>query len=160
MYTDEHLSRKFLVIIDGSLESRAALRWAERRAHSNAGTLLLLIVLEKGGFEHWIGVKHLIQSDARQKATEILADLSNEVEKIAGRKPECAIREGDTLSEILSLIDEDRSISSLVLATGCSKEGGNAGALIVALASGQGMYRIPVTVVPGDLSDDAIDSLT
>ena len=69
MYKDAHLPRKFLVVVDGTPESRAALRWAERRAHGNGGQLALLVVLEPGGFEHWLGVETLMKEEAKENAS-------------------------------------------------------------------------------------------
>ena len=79
MYKDAHLPRKFLVVVDGTPESRAALRWAERRAHGNGGQLALLVVLEPGGFEHWLGVETLMKEEAKENAEQILKELSAEV---------------------------------------------------------------------------------
>ena len=70
MYKDAHLPRKFLVVVDGTPESRAALRWAERRAHGNGGQLALLAVLEPGGFEHWLGVETLMKEEAKVRHAE------------------------------------------------------------------------------------------
>jgi hypothetical protein len=60
---------------------------------------------------------------------------------------------------MLKLIDEERSISILVLAAGTDKKG--PGPLVSQLAGKQsGSLRIPITIVPGNLSDDDIDALT
>lgn len=158
MYQDKHLPRKFLVVVDGTPESRAALRWAERRAHGNDGGLVLLVVLEPGGFEHWLGVETLMKEEARENAESILAELSAEVEKIAGRSPETHIMEGDRIEQVMALINSDKTISSLVLAAGAGPTG--PGPLVSALATGKAGFHIPVTVVPGELSDDEIDALT
>ena len=158
MYKAKHLPRKFLVVVDGTPESRAALRWAERRAHGNDSGLVLLVVLEPGGFVHWLGVESLMKVEAREEAEEILRELSAEVEKIAGRKPELQIREGNRMEEIVKMIDSDKTISTLVLAAGTDPDG--PGPLVAALATGAVGFHIPVTVVPGELSEDEIDALT
>ena len=73
--------------------------------------------------------------------------------------PELVIREGRTADEIRTLLKDDRAISILVLAAGISKEG--PGPLVSLIAGpSAGAYPIPVTVVPGSLSDEQIDSLT
>ncbi len=158
MYDDAHLPRKFLVVIDGTPESRAALRWAERRAHSASGGLVLAAILEPGGFEHWLGVESLMKQEAREEAQGILVKLAEEVKKIAGREPETHILEGDKITEIVKLIDSDTTISTLVLAAGTDPEG--PGPLVSALATGKAGFHIPVTIVPGELSDEQIDALT
>ena len=133
MYKDAHLPRKFLVVVDGTPESRAALRWAERRAHGNGGQLALLVVLEPGGFEHWLGVETLMKEEAKENAEEILKELSTEVEKIAGRLPETHIMEGDRIEQVIELINSDKTISTLVLAAGTDPA--SPGPLVGALAN-------------------------
>ena len=158
MLTDAHLPRKFLVIVDGTPESRAALRWAERRAHGNSGELVLAAVLEPGGFEHWLGVESLMKQEAREEAQQILDRLSEEVNQIAGRTPQTHILEGDKIDAIVALIDSDKTISTLVLASGTDPEG--PGPMVSALASGRSGFHIPVTIVPGELNDEQIDAIT
>ena len=75
-----------------------------------------------------------------------------------GEKPKTHIREGKLSEEINRLTDEDRTISTLVLASGVSANG--PGPLVSALGTGKSDFHVPVTVVPGDLSDDEIDALT
>ena len=59
---------------------------------------------------------------------------------------------------VMNLIQSDKNISILVLATATSKEGP---APLVSLVAGPqaGTYPIPVTIVPGKLSDEEIDAL-
>lgn len=158
MFNDEHLPRKFLVVVDGTAESRAALRWAERRAHGNGGGLVLAAILEPGGFEHWLGVESLMKQEAREEAQEILTALSIEAKKIAGRNPETHILEGDKIAEIVKLLDSDNTISTLVLAAGTDPEA--PGPMVSAVAMGRAGFHIPVTIVPGVLTDEQIDALT
>ena len=53
------------------------------------------------------------------------------------------------------LVKRDKDISILVLASGTGKEG--PGPLVSLFAST--VQAIPVTIVPGDLSDEAVDEL-
>jgi len=60
--------------------------------------------------------------------------------------------------EILGLIEEDPDIAILVL--GASAENEGPGPLVSMLASkGAGGYPIPVTIVPGNLTDEEINAL-
>ena len=158
MDISQHLQRKFLVVVDGTPEAHAALRFAARRAHGTGGKVALLLVLEPGGFEHWLGVESLMREDARSEAERVLAECSAMVEMLGGEKPKTHIREGKLSEEINRLTDEDRTISTLVLASGVSANG--PGPLVSALGTGKSDFHVPVTVVPGDLSDDEIDALT
>ncbi len=70
-------------------------------------------------------------------------------------EPELVIREGNRADEIVKLIEEDEDIAILVLAAGMDKEG--PGPLVTALAGQQaGSFPIPMTIVPGNLDDEAI----
>ena len=69
------------------------------------------------------------------------------------------IREGDLIEQVQSLIDSDMSIRILVL--GASNESGGPGPLVKTFAGERsGGLRIPVTVVPGTLSQDQVDMLS
>ena len=68
------------------------------------------------------------------------------------------VREGDMREELLTLIDEELQISLLVL--GADTKSDTAGPLITFLmARGASQCRVPITVVPGNLSDEQIDAL-
>jgi len=61
--------------------------------------------------------------------------------------------------ELFKLVAEDDGISVVVLAAGTGSEG--PGPLVEALTGKHaGKLRVPVTIVPGDLSDGEIDGLT
>ncbi len=154
----KHLERKFLVIVDGTPESRAALRFAARRAHGTGGKVTLLLLLGNEQFKHWLGVEALMREDAQREAEAILRELSTRVQALGGEEPEQYIREGGAVDVIRDLLAEDPTISTLVLAAGTDPAG--PGPLVSALARGPQEFPIPVTVVPGGFSDDEIDALT
>ena len=65
---------------------------------------------------------------------------------------------GDPLEEVLGVLEEDRRISILVLAT--ATEGGP-GPLVSALAGRHaGRLRCPMTIVPGGMDDAELDRVT
>ena len=68
------------------------------------------------------------------------------------------IREGDPTEQILDVIDQDADIAMLVLAANPGPEG--PGPLISMLAGAVGSFPIPVTIISGDLSDEAVDALS
>ncbi|GAB3445352.1 universal stress protein [Insolitispirillum peregrinum] len=156
---DEHHGRTFLVVVDESEEMRAALRYACKRALNTGGMVALLMVVDPPEFQHFGGIGRLMSEEARAKAEEILQRLAAEVKAGSGHTPTLYIREGDRATELLDLINEERDISILVLASGTGPEG--PGPLVSSL-SGKliNKLRVPVTLVPGHLSDGAIDVLT
>ncbi len=158
MDINQHLQRKFLIVVDGTPESHAALRFAARRAHGTGGKVALLLVIEPESHEHWLGVGSLMKEEAEQEAERILGECSGLVEMLGGEKPTTHIRHGMMDEEVAQLIDEDRTISTLVLAAAVGT--GGPGPLVSSIGAGKSPIHIPVTIVPGDLSDDEIDALT
>jgi nucleotide-binding universal stress UspA family protein len=151
--------RVFLVVVDESEELRVALRYAARRAQHTGGRVALLYVIEPTELQHWMAVETLMREERREEAEALLQRISAKVAEIAGTMPVIYIREGRRRDELLGLIDEEQSISILVLAASAATDG--PGPLITAL-TGKYMQklRIPLTVVPGTLTDAEIDALT
>ncbi len=158
MDINQHLQRKFLVVVDGTPEGHAALRFAARRAHGTGGKVALLLVVEPESQKHWLGVGSLMKEEAQAEAEAVLKECSQLVEMLGGEKPEMHIRHGALAEEIGSLLQEDQTVSTLVLAAAVGTAG--PGPLVSAIASGKSGFHIPVTIVPGDLSDNEIDALT
>jgi nucleotide-binding universal stress UspA family protein len=151
--------RVFLVVVDETEELRVALRYASRRAKATGGRVALFYVIEPSGFGHWIAVEDLMEKEMRLQAEETLKKHSDTVMKMTGQIPALYIREGNRLDALLDLIDEEPTISILVLAAGTGK--GGPGPLISALAGKLNKrLHIPLTIVPGDLRDEEIDALT
>ncbi|OIR07965.1 universal stress protein family protein [mine drainage metagenome] len=152
-------NRTFLVVVDDTEEMRAALRYACRRARNTGGRVALLRVLEPSEMRHYAAIGDLIRDEARAAAESLLEKLAAEIGETSGEMPAFHVREGLARDELLGLINEDPSISILVLAAGTGKDG--PGPLVSALT---GKYvnklRVPVTIVPGTLSDADIDALT
>lgn len=155
------IARKFLVIADGSEESRSAAYFAARRARNTKGGVAVLAVVDAGsGFEHWLGVSETMRAEAREAAETALESLAEDVEEVTGTRPEVILREGDLLAELHDLIAEDESIAILVLGAATDSDG--PGPLVSALGRGKGLFgdrAIPVTVVPGGLSREQLKAL-
>jgi nucleotide-binding universal stress UspA family protein len=156
----DHLHhRVFLVVVDDSDEMRVALRFACMRAKHTGGRVALFRDIEPSGFHHWAGVGELMQDEAREAAEERLNDLAGEVVELSGLIPALYVRSGPIVREVVALIDEEPTISILVLAASTGKEG--PGPLVSFIAEkGAGALRIPITIVPGNLSHEQIDALT
>lgn len=151
--------RKFLVIIDDSPECDRAVYFASRRAHNTDGKLVMLYVLEPGDFQHWLGVENIMRAEAQDEARRVLGEFAEKARKWADIEPELVIREGDQADEVLKIIDEDEDIAILALAAGTGKEG--PGPLISSIVSrASGSFPIPITIVPGSLSDEEIQSVS
>lgn len=150
--------RIFLVVVDDSEEMRVALRYAALRAHHTGGRLALLYVIEPSDLQQWIAIETLMREERREAAEALLLKLSSEVADLCGNLPILHIREGRRRDELLALLEEEPDISVLVLAAGTGAEG--PGPLVTHLVGKMsGKMRVPVTVVPGSLSDAQIAAL-
>ncbi|MEH6402371.1 MAG: universal stress protein [Sneathiella sp.] len=150
---------KFLVVVDNSPECKSAIRFACRRAWHVGGGVTLLFVIEPPEFQHWMGVEQAMREEAREEAEELLQKLAEEIQNDTNLVPEFAIRDGYVKDELLALIEEDPDIRILVLAASPDKTG--PGPLIKGLVvEMSGTFAIPITVVPGNLSDRQLDAVT
>jgi hypothetical protein len=151
--------RVFLVVVDKSAEMPVALYYASRRAMSTGGRVALLRVIGREESHGLASVEALMREEARQEAEDLLRRLAQTVVDVTGALPVIHIREGVASEELIELVDEDPTISILVLAAGTGPEG--PGPLITHLAGkGMGKLRIPLTLVPGNLTHIQIDMIT
>lgn len=152
-------ARKFLAVIDDTPECERAVTYAAHRAQATEGMLKLLYVIEPepGEFSHWLGVAEKMREEATEDAERRLSGFREAIGKRLGIAPEVEIREGRRDEQILELIRDDPEIVILVLAASASTEG--PGPLVASIAGRGAAFPIPVTVVPGNLSDEDIESL-
>ncbi len=151
--------RIFLVVVDASKEMHNALHFACRRAQSTGGRVALLYVMERADFQHWMAVEEKMRSERRAEAEEVLQHLASEVLALAGKLPILYVREGSARDVIFEVIQEEPRIAVLVLGAGTGKKG--PGPLVTSLAGKMsGKFPIPITVVPGNLTEEQIDLLT
>ncbi|QQP89673.1 universal stress protein [Skermanella sp. TT6] len=151
--------RIFLVVVDDSEELNIALTYACLRARNTGGRVALLYVIEPSDFQHWIAVEDIMREERRTEAEQVLQRHAKQVNEITGTLPILYVREGERRDELLGLINEEPSISILVLAAGTGPEG--PGPLVTHLAGkGVGKLRIPLTLVPGSLRREQLDLIT
>jgi nucleotide-binding universal stress UspA family protein len=153
--------RKFLVVSDDTPEFQTALRFACRRARSTGGHVAILRVIEPAVFEHWSGVREEIERQARDEAEAGLQQSAAFVQAETGLPPEYLIVNADNMRAGLRLvIGSDPDIKILVLAAAVGGRG--PGPLIASLAKEGvtwGARKVPVTLVPGDLTDAEVADL-
>jgi nucleotide-binding universal stress UspA family protein len=152
-------TRVFLVVVDETEEHRLAVHYAARRAAHTGGKLALLYVIEPAELQQWLAIEELARAERREAAEELLQKLCEDIAPIAGSMPVVYIREGRRGDELLALINEDPTISILVLAAGTGAEGPGP---LISYLTGKAVarLRIPITIVPGGLSLENVEALS
>ncbi len=150
---------KCLVVVDDTAEGDRAVYYASRWAVRVGGGVVMLRVIDTDDRnQQWLGVADIMRAEAEEIANAALDRASGRANGIAAITPERVIREGDPGEQILDVIDNDVDISMLVLAASAGAEG--PGPIITLLAKSAGTFPIPITVVPGNLTDIDIDALS
>ncbi|MCD2180236.1 universal stress protein [Rhizobium sp. C1] len=150
--------RKFMAIVDQTPECSRAVLYAGYRARNTGGGVVLMFVVSQQDFQQWLGVGDLMREEAMEEANAALAKTAQFIREKVGIEPELVIREGQAVEQIHALIEEDRDIAILVLASGSTKEG--PGPLVSSVAGRSAAFPIPVTVIPDALSDEEIEALS
>ena len=146
----------FLAVFDGTDECKSAVRYAARRAQLNNANLLIVATVDTAEFTYWLSVNSKMIDNIEKESKEMLKVLSKEIQSYSNVECSYIIEHGSKLDVVKRLIDEDETISLLVLAS--NKKDKNPGVLVETI-SGDG-YSIPVVFLPGNLNDDSIDKLS
>ena len=150
--------RTFLVVLDDTRECLNAMRFAALRAAHTGGGVQILSIIPPEEFQHFMGVADLMRAEARERIEAHFEVFAKWMRDKQGVNPELVIREGDPVAEILAQVREDASVGILVLGAGSDKSG--PGPLVTAMSRNAGSLPIPVTIVPGDMSKERLESIT
>ena len=153
MVSQTEYKRKFLVVIDETPECERALTFAAYRVKRTGGTVVLMSVIQKPEFIG-LGVEDVLRAEAVEEAERNLDARLARIRDIGDVRSESVIREGEAAAEIERVIDQDRDIAILVLAASTSGEG--PGPLVMHFAGRANALPIPLTIVPGRMSDEEI----
>lgn len=149
---------KFLVVLDDSRECLNAIRFAAIRAAKTGAGVQMLSIIPPEEFQHWIGVADIMRAEARDRIEAHFAVFAKWMRDRQGIEPELVIREGQAVDEILAQIQDDPDIGILVLGAGTENSG--PGPLVTQLSRSSGSLPIPITIVPGELSKERLESMT
>lgn len=147
-------AQTYLVIIDGTEESRVALRFASLRAGHVGASLTLLHVMRPPEFMPLGAVQAAMRAEAEEEGEALLAAYADEAESLAGARPETRLLCGDPGPTIHAYIQGEPRVRALVLATAAR---GAPGPLITHF-SGERIGQLPCVIitVPGGLSPERI----
>lgn len=150
--------KSYLVVADESDEFRAALYYALNLAQLNQGHVSIAHIQNLQDFMHWGNVENMVRGEMRKKSEELLWTIASECNTYNNHIPSLYSREGHAVDVITDILDEDPRISALVLAA--STKSSNPGPLVKHFASKVvAQLKVPLIVVPGDLSKENIEKL-
>ena len=151
-------NRVLLCVLDDSDELHIALDYASMRSKRTGARIGLLFVMEQAdAFQHWASVGDLMREEARADAERRLLQAADRVKRLSGLIPLLYIREGQCGEEVVQQIEEDSDIAFLILAANTGKEG--PGPLITEITGKAiGRLHIPLVIVPGNMSEEEVQS--
>ena len=149
----------YLIIADGSEEFSNASHYAARIALARRAAVAVAHITDLNEFVHWGKVEAMMRQDLRNQAEKEIWHVSKALNEEYEIYPSLYIREGQIAEKIIEIIEEDKTIRGLILAS--SNNSNNPGPLI-SYFTGKGMnkLKIPMIIVPGHLDKEAINAIT
>ena len=153
--------RYILVIADGTQEMEIALEYACARSKKTGRKIIIATFIEPLDVLTTKGVTEIMKNEAREEAEKTLQNAASFVKEKTGELPALSTREGETISELKKLIEEQENINVLVLAARSDPKDKNPGPIINSLVSKElSNFQIPIMIVPGNFSNDHISLIT
>ena len=153
--------RYILVIADNSSEMKIALEYACARSKKTGRKIIIATFVEPIDVLTTQGVSEIMKNEAREEAESRLKEAASFVKNITGELPALSLREGETISELKKLIEEEKNINVLVLAAKSNPKDKDSNSIINSLVSQEiANMRVPVMIVPGNFSKDHIALIT
>ena len=150
--------RTFLVVLDDTRECLNAMRYAAMRAAMTGGGVQILSVIRSEEINQWLGVREIMREEARERIQAHFEVFAKWMRDRQGVDPTLVIREGEPYDQVLAQIAENREIGVLVLGAGADKSG--PGPLVTRITKAAAQMRVPITIVPGNLSKEELESVT
>ena len=149
--------RTYLSVIDDQPEARVALRFAARRAAKTGGAIAILALVPPAEFVQWSGVQAAMEEEERLRIEAMVHAAAGSLLEETGLKPDILVQQGDPVAAVRAVLKE-RDVAALVLGAPASGEPGPLLAHFAGAAAGQ--MPCPVMIIPGSLSDEALDRLS
>ena len=151
--------RYILVVADNSSEMQIALEYACARSKKTGRKIIIATFVEPIDVLTTQGVSEIMKNEAREEAESRLKEAASFVKNITGELPALSLREGETISELKKLINEEKNINVLVLAAKSDEK--DPGPIINSLVSNEiTNLRVPIMIVPGNFSEEHISQIT
>ncbi|MDC2979459.1 universal stress protein [Pelagibacteraceae bacterium] len=153
--------RYILVIADNSSEMNIALEYACARSKKTGRKIIIATFVEPIDVLTTQGVSEIMKNEARDEAEKRLKEAASFVKNKTGEIPILSVREGETISELKKLIDEEKNINVLVLAAKSDDKSNDPGPIITSLVTNEiTNLRVPIMIVPGNFSEEHISQIT
>ncbi|WP_340317009.1 universal stress protein [Rhizorhabdus argentea] len=150
--------RTYLVVIDDNDASRVALRFAARRATKTGGAVEILALVAQQEFVQWGAVQAAMEEEARLRAEAMVAQAASALIEETGIMPSITVRQGDPVAAVRELLAEQPHVAALVLG---APPGGPPSKLVGHFAGAEaGQMPCPLMIIPGSLSEEALDRLS
>ncbi len=150
--------RIYLVVIDDSPEAEIALRFAARRAVKTGGGIEILTLIPPQEFIAFGGVQATIEEEALLHAEGLVTAAAGTLVEESGLRPAITVRQGEGPKIIREIIAANPDIAALVLG---AAPAGAPGKLVSHFAgTDAGSLPVPVMIIPGSLTREAIDRLS
>src|SRR5690606_6991700 len=134
-------------------ECDRALTFAAWRVKRTGGTVVLMSVIPSPEFIG-LGVEDVLRAEAVEEAERNLDARLARIKEIGDVRAESVIREGNGPEQIEEVSSTDHDIAILVLAA--SKQAEGPGPLVTHFAARANALPVPLTIVPGRMSDEEI----
>ncbi len=146
-----------IACVDITNTSRRALRYACLKAKKMNFILRILAVMEVSHKNLMFGSR-VIAQDKRKEFEKDLKKLTDEINHNIGIMPEISVREGEIMTEIVREVKDTPRCAMLVL--GKSQNALSDNSLLPKLVQKIGnKIKVPVAVVPENLSDEFLEKL-
>ena len=153
--------RYILVIADGSPEMNVALEYACARSKKTNRKIIIATFIEPLDVLTTQGVTEIMKNEAREEAEKRLQTAASIVQQSTGTTPVLHTREGELIKELKQLIEEEKNINVLVVGANANEQDNDPGPIITCLVSKEiTNLRIPIMIVPGNLSKESISQIT
>ncbi|MBM3605366.1 MAG: universal stress protein [Alphaproteobacteria bacterium] len=150
--------RKFLVLLDDSRECLNAMRFAAMRAAKTQAGVVILSVIPADEIQHGFGVADVMRAEARERIEAHFEVFAKWMRSRPGVEPVLVIWEGDPAEELLAHVAEDGEIGVVIL--GLSSDKSSQNPILVRLLRDPTALPCAITLVPGDMSKERLDTIT
>ena len=125
--------------------------------HTGGGVQILSII-PPDEFQHWMGVAELMRAEARERIEAHFEVFAKWMRDKQGVNPELVIREGDPVAEILAQVKDDPRSACWCWVRGPTRPG--PARWSPRCPATRAACRSPITIVPGDMTQERLESIT